>query len=228
MKIDVISDPGHAWAKVFLPNVVRLGIAHKISNFSYVLGSWAYLEEDRDMPIYTNTLRKLGHSLSFNEIYVDSFDRSNKWNWKDEPVQRAIREIEEVINTARDFTWHFEVTTHYDNGVQDNFSWIKLKNSVEFEYRLESVIQRSKRVRDFLIDKVKELTFEAYELVEPNAAEINKDDILFYIRAYPDGRWSLIIYSMESDTMQETALQNGGIVEEAKSEASYYLGFKQD
>lgn len=45
-------DSGHAWLKVYIKNLVKLGIADKISIYSYVQGSFAYLEEDCDAPIY--------------------------------------------------------------------------------------------------------------------------------------------------------------------------------
>lgn len=43
------SDPGHGWVQVPMTELLDLGIAHKISSYSYMKGCFAYLEEDCDM-----------------------------------------------------------------------------------------------------------------------------------------------------------------------------------
>jgi hypothetical protein len=55
-----IEDPGHAWLEVTLSELLELGIAHKISSFSYTTGprptagatALVYLEEDVDAPLF--------------------------------------------------------------------------------------------------------------------------------------------------------------------------------
>ena len=44
------SDPSHGWLAVKLDELKMLGITQDISNFSYVKGKTAYLEEDCDAP----------------------------------------------------------------------------------------------------------------------------------------------------------------------------------
>lgn len=46
------ADPGHAWLRVYNAELERLGIAEKISSCSYEKGPYAYLEDDRDWPIF--------------------------------------------------------------------------------------------------------------------------------------------------------------------------------
>ena len=43
------SDPGHGWLRVPRKYLSNLGIAGMISQYSYVKGDYAYLEEDCDM-----------------------------------------------------------------------------------------------------------------------------------------------------------------------------------
>ena len=43
------SDPGHGWGAVKIQKLYELGIADKISSFSYQKGGTVYLEEDCDM-----------------------------------------------------------------------------------------------------------------------------------------------------------------------------------
>lgn len=58
--IDYIQDPGHGWFKVSVKQLVQLGIADRISNYSYRRGTWAYLEEDCDASILFAALRERG------------------------------------------------------------------------------------------------------------------------------------------------------------------------
>lgn len=51
---DYFTDPGHGWLKVKKSELVALGIADKISSYSYERGEWAYLEEDCDMGAFFN------------------------------------------------------------------------------------------------------------------------------------------------------------------------------
>lgn len=67
----VIADPGHAWIKVPLFELDDLGILNRISEYSYVSGEWAYLEEDCDMGIYMDAMRAEGIEVGFFETYVE-------------------------------------------------------------------------------------------------------------------------------------------------------------
>lgn len=49
---DFVSDPGHGWLKVPVTELVRLGIADKISTYSYLRDGMAYLEEDCDYAVF--------------------------------------------------------------------------------------------------------------------------------------------------------------------------------
>jgi hypothetical protein len=63
MKTKVIryyADPGHAWAKVKISELIKLNIAHEISIYSYERGDWAYLEEDSDLIKYVDALKARG------------------------------------------------------------------------------------------------------------------------------------------------------------------------
>ena len=46
------SDAGHGWLRVLKAELVTLGIADKISNYSYCNGRYAYLEEDCDLELF--------------------------------------------------------------------------------------------------------------------------------------------------------------------------------
>lgn len=43
------TDPGHGWLRVKRAELNALGIANKISPYSYMRGDYVYLEEDCDM-----------------------------------------------------------------------------------------------------------------------------------------------------------------------------------
>jgi hypothetical protein len=56
MIITIYADSGHAWGKVNKALLNKLGIADKISHYSYMREGKAYLEEDVDLGILFNAL----------------------------------------------------------------------------------------------------------------------------------------------------------------------------
>lgn len=52
------SDPGHSWAKCRREVLNNLGIANKVSAYSYQRGDYVYLEEDCDYPLLVDALRQ--------------------------------------------------------------------------------------------------------------------------------------------------------------------------
>lgn len=71
MKIKVFSDPGHAWAKVSFSLLYKLNIHFKISNYSYMRGAYAYLEEDRDLSILICALHSQDMPYSFEQNHTN-------------------------------------------------------------------------------------------------------------------------------------------------------------
>jgi hypothetical protein len=53
----VYTDPTHGWVKVPVTLLDTLGIADKITRFSYRRGAYAYLEEDLDMCTFASAYR---------------------------------------------------------------------------------------------------------------------------------------------------------------------------
>jgi hypothetical protein len=54
------SDSGHGWLAVKRKEVEQLGIADKVSNFSYAKGKTVYLEEDTDAGLFLNAAKAAG------------------------------------------------------------------------------------------------------------------------------------------------------------------------
>jgi len=75
MKYVFYEDPGHGWLKVPLKELEELGIADKISAYSYMKGSHAYLEEDRDAPIFKKMMEAEGRTV---ELDVNFSNRSSR------------------------------------------------------------------------------------------------------------------------------------------------------
>jgi hypothetical protein len=71
ISIKVFADPGHAWARVAKSKLVKLGIADKISPYSYQKGENAFLEEDCDLTVLVNALRERGYEIKFNESHTN-------------------------------------------------------------------------------------------------------------------------------------------------------------
>jgi len=67
------TDPGHGWVAVPFKDIIELGIADKISGYSYVKGKTAYLEEDCDAAVFINAYKaKFGKMFSFKESYKEN------------------------------------------------------------------------------------------------------------------------------------------------------------
>ena len=71
ISIKIFADPGHAWARVAKSKLVTLGIADKISTYSYMNGSNAFLEEDCDLSVLISALRVRGYEIKFNESHTN-------------------------------------------------------------------------------------------------------------------------------------------------------------
>lgn len=50
----IFADEGHAWLKVKKSVLFDLGIAEKITSYSYQYGEYAYLEEDADLSTFVD------------------------------------------------------------------------------------------------------------------------------------------------------------------------------
>ena len=70
-KIHVFEDPGHGWARVAKARLVKLGIADKISSYSYQRGGMAFLEEDCDLAVLFTALKQRGYEVQFTSTHTD-------------------------------------------------------------------------------------------------------------------------------------------------------------
>jgi len=71
------TDPGHGWLEVPLCECRALGIADKISGYSYVQvkggAAWVYLEEDCDAALYMNAYKeKYGRAREVVEVHFEN------------------------------------------------------------------------------------------------------------------------------------------------------------
>ena len=65
------SDPGHGWVAVKRELIDSLGLADKITYFSYCKGKTVYLEEDLDAPTVLDALTKRGFAWKTETISHD-------------------------------------------------------------------------------------------------------------------------------------------------------------
>ena len=70
--VTVYNDPGHAWAAVKISELQALGIADRISAYSYQRGQTAYLEEDCDLSTYLAALKAAGYEIQFKEKHTNN------------------------------------------------------------------------------------------------------------------------------------------------------------
>jgi hypothetical protein len=68
----ICEDPGHGWLAVKKSELIDLGIADKISRFSYEKGKTVYLEEDQDMRTFILAFEnKYGQGPAIRTNYVN-------------------------------------------------------------------------------------------------------------------------------------------------------------
>ena len=76
----VYADPGHAWAKVKRQVLINLGIADKVSSYSFQLRDNVYLEEDCDLFLLHQTLDAQGVRLKFVEKHTDKTSKIRSYD----------------------------------------------------------------------------------------------------------------------------------------------------
>lgn len=80
IKIKVFADPGHAWARFPKSRLVKLGIADKISAYSYQRGDNAFLEEDCDLSVLITALKAQGYGIKFDENHANKSSKIRSYN----------------------------------------------------------------------------------------------------------------------------------------------------
>lgn len=71
-KYTFFSDPGHAWLRVPRKDIDALGIADKISSYSYQKKDYAYLEEDKDAGTFLKAVKSAGWKYTIKESNTNS------------------------------------------------------------------------------------------------------------------------------------------------------------
>jgi len=80
IKIKVFADPGHAWARFPKARLVKLGIADKITAYSYQNGANAFLEEDCDLSTLITALKARGYEIKFDESHTNRSSKIRSYN----------------------------------------------------------------------------------------------------------------------------------------------------
>lgn len=73
--ITVYSDPGHSWGKVKKSVLTSLGIADKVTPYSYQYADNVYLEEDCDLSLLVEKIKSHGTRIIFKEKHTERQSR---------------------------------------------------------------------------------------------------------------------------------------------------------
>jgi hypothetical protein len=99
------SDPGHGWVPVKRQTLLRLGIAHKVSPYSYQRGQTVYLEEDCDAGLLIQALGTRGDDWDWDldrSSYTDRRHPIRSYaSFELSPIEQTISETSE--QAAREF-----------------------------------------------------------------------------------------------------------------------------
>ena len=80
LKLDLFSDPSHAWLKVPLKMLERMSVSRSITEFSYIRGQFAYLEEDIDLGRFAKACELHGVRLRIRSNYSDRASRIRNYD----------------------------------------------------------------------------------------------------------------------------------------------------
>ena len=81
IKIKVFADPGHAWARFPKARLAKLGIADKISPYSYQYNGNAFLEQDCDLTTLVNALKGVGYTdIKFDESHTNKSSKIRSYS----------------------------------------------------------------------------------------------------------------------------------------------------
>jgi hypothetical protein len=78
--VNFYQDPGHGWARIAKAKLVKLGIADKISVYSYERNGFAYLEEDGDLATLITALKDRGVEIKFREFHTNKSSKIRSYN----------------------------------------------------------------------------------------------------------------------------------------------------
>lgn len=72
LNLRFFSDPGHGWLEVDMGHIIGLGLADKISDYSYIQGDYAYLEEDCDATLFIDAAKEAGIKVNYVSHYTNT------------------------------------------------------------------------------------------------------------------------------------------------------------
>jgi hypothetical protein len=72
LKVKLYTDPGHGWVAVKRKLLDELGIADKITYFSYQKGKTVYLEEDCDLSTFATAMNLKGIILKYDQKHTNN------------------------------------------------------------------------------------------------------------------------------------------------------------
>lgn len=79
--LQIFSDPGHGWVRFPKSRLAKLGIADKISTYSYQRGANAFLEEDCDLSVLADALIRNGYKLTFKTSHTNRRSKIRSYDY---------------------------------------------------------------------------------------------------------------------------------------------------
>ena len=143
MKLEFKYDSGHGWGKVLLSELLKYNLIEKISKYSYVDDKlkYAYLEEDCDLGLYIDELKKdISKKISENGYNVDKINIDA--NLQQESENPGIHNIDLVItNNKIESVKKVDIRKQKENEAQQNSENIeKIKEELAKYYEVDKKI----------------------------------------------------------------------------------------
>lgn len=80
LTLNYYQDPGHGWIKIHKDWLTLLGIADKISHYSYMRKNYAYLEEDCDLSLLFEASKALDINIKLREYHCNKASKIRSYD----------------------------------------------------------------------------------------------------------------------------------------------------
>jgi hypothetical protein len=80
LSLNYYQDGGHGWVKISIDKLKQLGIADKISRYSYMRKNYAYLEEDCDLSTLYAAADKAGIEIRLKQYHTNKTSKIRSYD----------------------------------------------------------------------------------------------------------------------------------------------------
>ena len=167
MKYHFYSDAGHGWLRVPIVKLEKLGIAEKISEYSYMRYDVAYLEEDADLTVFCEAMVqkipswKLNDNIKEHMSNISAVRKYEHYNYEKFSMLKKLISRFDNDEIYRKQVWSVVVDESKGNPgdtvLWDNLKWVDISSNgknwiIHLLPNLEKKIEEFETNKQMLLD----------------------------------------------------------------------------